>query len=270
MMKVIALLLLCVAQLSYAQDTVYLRNDKMRPFLVIFHPEHVRQTRSAVIVCSGGSYGGLANIKEGIPAAKELAASGITAFLLNYRLPQGNNTLPLSDLQLALHYVNQHANAYDLKKDKIGIMGFSAGGHLVSGIGTHWKNSYDSVAAPLRPAFMVLVYPVISFADSLTHRQSRSNFLGKDTTAKRVEEFSNELQVSGDTPPTFITTAMDDKLVIAQNSLYFAAALRQHRIPVETFLYVKGGHGYGIHNSTAEVQWIEACIEWIKKEKWKN
>lgn len=269
-MKLIALLLLCVAQLSYAQDTVYLRNDKMRPFLVIFHPEHVRQTRSAVVVCSGGSYGGIADRKEGIPAAKALAASGITAFLLDYRLPQGNNTLPLSDLQLALHWVNQHAKAYHIRANKIGVMGFSAGGHLVSSIGTHWKNNYDSVAAPVKPAFMVLVYPVISFADSLTHRQSRSNFLGKDTTANRIQEFSNELQVSADTPPTFITTAMDDKLVIPENSLYFTAALRQHRIPVETFLYVKGGHGYGIHNATVEVQWMEPCIEWIKKEKWKN
>ncbi len=177
--------------------------------------------------------------EEEIPAAKMFAANDITAFLLDYRIP------------------------------RVGIMSFSAGGHLMSTIGTHWKNKYDnSLGITLaRPNFLVLVYPVIGMEDGLTHERSRKNFLGNDITPERIKEFSNELQVTEDTPPTFIVHSLDDEEVKVENSLYFEAALRQHHVPVEIFLYAKGGHGFGIENETATVQWTSSCIEWIKKEK---
>ena len=116
---------------------------------------------------------------------------------------------------------------------------------------------------------MVLVYPVISFADSLVHKGSRTNLIGPDITAEKIEEYSNELQVRDDTPPTYISSGLDDKIVKVQNSLYFAAALKQHHITVELFLYEKGDHGYGVYNKQAKVQWIDDCISWIKNEAYK-
>ncbi|HEY4876773.1 MAG TPA: alpha/beta hydrolase [Puia sp.] len=252
-----------------AQDTVNLSQPGSRPFLTIYRPADTKQTsHTAVIICSGGSYGRTADEEEGIPAAKFLAANGITAFLLDYRIPQGKDSLPLADAQEAIRYVRLHAKEYHFSPAKVGIMGFSAGGHLVSTIGTHWKNNYDTIQSTIstRPDFMVLVYPVISFADSLTHLRSRSNFLGNEITPERIKEFSNELQVTEDTPPAFIVAAVDDGVVKVENSLYFEAALRQHHVPVEIFLYQKGGHGFGIDNKTASVQWTDACIQWIRKQ----
>lgn len=254
--------------ITVAQETVNLDKPGDRPILYVYRPVDTRSaTHTAVIVCSGGSYGRTADDEEGIPAAKLLAVEGITAFLLDYRLPEGKDSLPLGDAQRAIRWVRGHAKEYDVAEDKVGIMGFSAGGHLVSTIGTHWRNNYDTAlsAASARPDFMVLVYPVISFVDSLTHFRSRRNFLGDSITPDRIREFSNEGQVSDDTPPAFIVAAVDDPVVKVENSLYFEAALRQHGVAVEMFLYAKGGHGFGIDNQTASVQWTGACVKWIKK-----
>ncbi|HLY72136.1 MAG TPA: alpha/beta hydrolase, partial [Puia sp.] len=243
------------------------KSDK-RPLMFVYRPIHkMTATLSAVIVCSGGSYRHTADEVEGEPAANLLAANGITAFLLDYRIPDGRDSMPLADAQKAIRYVKEHAKEYHVRPDRIGIMGFSAGGHLASSVGTHWRNSYDTSNTLIsdRPDFMVLVYPLISFADSLTHILSRSNFLGNDLRSESIREFSNELQVKDDTPPTFIVAALDDDVVKVENSLYFEAALRQHHVPAEIFLYAKGGHGFGIYNETASVQWTDACINWIRK-----
>ena len=232
--------------------------------------------RIAVIVCSGGSYGGRANKVEGIPACKALNRAGIQAFLLDYRLPDAAKMthkaiVPLTDAQKAIMYVRRHARIYGIDPDMVGIMGFSAGGHLVTTVETHFDQT--ALANPdqvsLRPDFVIATYPVVSFADSLTHLRSRENLIGPDITPEKIHEFSNELQVTDDTPPTFITAAVDDDVVKVENSLYLEAALRQHRVPVRTFLYVKGGHGFGVHNKTAKVQWIEPCIQWILSDHWK-
>ena len=143
-------------------------------------------------------------------------------------------------------------------------MGFSAGGHLAATLGTHFKNADE------RPSFIVLAYPVISMTDSLTHNRSRSELLGKEITSGKINYYSNELQVTGLTPGTFIVHAIDDQSVKVQNSLYFEAALLQHNVPVQLFLYAHGGHGFGISNKTATVQWIDGCIDWIKQMKWKD
>lgn len=247
------------------------------PKLTVFQPKRNLAKGTAVIVCSGGSYGGRANRVEGIPACNKLMAAGITAFLLDYRLPKAETMerkeiVPLTDAQRAIQYLREHAKEYKIDPSRLGIMGFSAGGHLVSTVGTHFtKTELDNPkGTSLRPDFMVLVYPVISFADSLTHKISRMNLIGPEVTADEILAYSNELKVTAHTPPTYLTSGMDDKTVDVKNSLYFAAALKQHEVPVELFLYEKGRHGYGVNNKEAQVQWIDDCIQWIKNEHYKK
>ncbi|WP_259070361.1 alpha/beta hydrolase [Mucilaginibacter sp. X4EP1] len=268
---IIALFILMRTLSAYAQDTVFLDKPKNRPYLIVFSSKR-KDTRTAIIICSGGSYGRTADIEEGLPAAKLLAAKGISAFLLDYRFPKGQDSIPLADAQTAIAYVRAHARRYHVQANEVGIMGFSAGGHLVSTIGTHFQTRYDNTikAANLRPDFMVLIYPVISMADSLTHTGSRRNFLGNPPTKEQVIEFSNELQVTADTPPAFVVAAVDDQIVKVANSLYFSAALRQHKVKTELFLYVKGGHGFGINNRTATVQWTDEALPWIINKQWKK
>jgi acetyl esterase/lipase len=241
------------------------------PRLTVFAPEKPKKNGIAVVVCSGGSYGGRANNVEGIPACKKLMAAGITAFLLDYRIPKAEKmdrkeVVPLTDGQRAIQYVREHAKQYKVDTNKVGIMGFSAGGHLVSTLGTHFTTTElaNPAHTSLRPDFMVLIYPVISFADSLTHKQSRQNLIGPDLSPERIRYYSNELQVTDSTPPTYITHGIDDKVVSVANSLYFEAALKQHHVPVQMFLYERGAHGYGVNNKLAQVQWIDDCIEWIQ------
>jgi acetyl esterase/lipase len=257
--------------IAHAQNIVFLGKLNSRPYMTVYQAKG-KTTRLGVIVCSGGSYGRTADTEEGLPAARLLASKGITAFLLDYRLPQGQDSIPLADAQTAIAFVRLHAGQYALSKNEIGIMGFSAGGHLVSSIGTHFQNHYGNTpgCTNLRPDFMVLVYPVISMADSLTHASSRKNFLGAAPSNDQVMEFSNELQVSYQTPPTYVVAAVDDPVVNAVNSLYFSAALRQHHVKTDIFLYTSGGHGFGIDNGEASVQWTDDAIKWIKTKAWKT
>lgn len=271
------------AAISWAQDVIPLYETGKIPFakentevptLTVYAPQQRSSNGIAVIVCSGGGYGGRANSVEGTPAAKKLAEAGILAFLLDYRLPDSTKMynkelVPLTDAQRAIQYVREHAKQYKLNPAKIGIMGFSAGGHLVSTVGTHFsKTMLDNPAhTSLRPDFLVLVYPVISFADSLTHIGSRRRLIGPDLSLEKIREYSNELQVTDDTPPTYLTSGMDDQLVRVENSLYFQAALLQHHVPVRLFLYAQGDHGFGIYNIKAKVQWIDDCIDWIKTDQ---
>ncbi|MBB5439687.1 acetyl esterase/lipase [Pedobacter sp. AK017] len=269
-----------------AQEVIPLYPDGQIPFakeggempkLTVFQPARNLAKGTAVIVCSGGSYGGRANRVEGIPACNKLMEAGITAFLLDYRLPKAERMerkeiVPLTDAQRAIQYLREHAGQYKIDPSRLGIMGFSAGGHLVSTVGARFAESelYNPKSTSLRPDFMVLVYPVISFADSLTHKVSRMNLLGPEITAEEIRAYSNELQVTMQTPPSYLSSGMDDKIVDVRNSLYFSAALRQYRIPVELFLYEKGRHGYGVNNTQAQVQWMDDCIQWIKKERYKK
>lgn len=257
--------LLCIFSFTAnAQQVISLYPDGQIPFsknggevprLTVFKPEKDLAKGTAVIVCSGGSYGGRANRTEGGPACKKLQAAGITAFLLDYRVPvsaymEHKDIVPLTDAQRAVQYVRENAEIYQIDPAKLGIMGFSAGGHLVSTVGTRFNKTEmkNSKGTSLRPDFMVLVYPVISFADSLTHEGSRMRLIGPDFTVEQIKEYSNELQVTDQTPGTFLTSGMDDRIVDVKNSLYFAAALKQHHVPVELFLYEKGYHGYGVNN----------------------
>ncbi|MEJ2880423.1 alpha/beta hydrolase [Pedobacter sp. GR22-6] len=286
-MKFIGLALLCLFGVGVsAQEVIPLYSDYKIPFakdgaevprLTVFRPAKDFSRGTAVIVCSGGSYGGRANSVEGGPACRKLAEAGITAFLLDYRVPRSEwmerkEVVPLTDAQRAIQYVRENAKVYGIDAGRLGIMGFSAGGHLVSTVGTHLSSTLldNPKGTSLRPDFMVLVYPVISFSDSLTHEGSRMNLVGPEITADEIALYSNELQVTGQTPPTYLTSGMDDRIVDVRNSLYFAAALKQHQVPVELFLYEKGDHGYGVFNLKAKLQWIDDCIDWITKDRWKR
>ncbi len=253
-------------------------------------------TLPAVIICPGGGYSGLAIDHEGYDIAKKLSAHGIVGIVLKYRLPNGEfvdnkEIVPLQDAQRAIQLVRLNAKKWGINPHKIGILGSSAGGHLASTAGTHFMK--ETIANPkkinLRPDFMILNYPVISFADSLTHNGSRFNLIGElpyqelnklmadymtseqklktlSVSAEKVKEYSNELQVTLNTPPTFITHAVNDDVVPVQNSLLFIAALQKNKIPVQSFFYAKGGHGYGMNNPTSDVSWIDSCIKWILKQ----
>ncbi|RYF92369.1 MAG: alpha/beta hydrolase, partial [Chitinophagaceae bacterium] len=162
--------------------------------------------------------------------------------------------------------VRENASTWNLRKNQIGIMGFSAGGHLASTAGTHFQKNYISNPnkTSLRPDFMILGYPVISFSDSLTHQGSKNNLLGKNPSPELVKEFSNELHVTSKTPRTFLVHAKDDQGVVYQNTTIFADQLRKNKVPVEVYLYEKGGHGFGIKNRTSDVDWMALVEKWMK------
>lgn len=287
MRKIVALILANLAVLlCFSQEKINLYPDGQIPFakedtevptVTVFRPSKNTAKGTAVVVCSGGGYGGRANTVEGIPACKKLNEAGITAFLVDYRVPNDKKMdhkewVPLTDAQRAIQYVRENARLYKIDANRIGIMGFSAGGHLVSTVGTQFTGTklQNLKGTSLRPDFMILVYPVISFADSLAHLGSRKNLIGPDITPGNIRKYSSELNVTEQTPPTYITSGMDDKVVDVKNCLYLSAALRQKGVPVELFLYEKGKHGYGVFNKEAQLQWIDDCISWIKKEDYKR
>ena len=254
------------------------------PTLQVFLPEKGKETKTAVIVFPGGAYMGLAYQEEGSNIGQEFAKRGVAAFVVKYRLPIGYRVptskapmsgdrylMPLEDAQQAIKEVRMNAAKWNVDTGKIGIIGFSAGGHVASSLGTHFTKSYipNKERTNLRPDFMILVYPVISFADSLTHWESRNRLIGPDISPENIAYYSNELHVTKNTPPAFITHGLDDEAVKSINSLYFAAALQQHHVPVKLFLYTHGAHGYGIYNKGAMVQWIDDCIDWINQNRWK-
>lgn len=253
--------------------TVRFVMDISVPELTIYLPESEKNTGIAVIICPGGGYSGLAIDHEGHDMAKRLNEHGIAGFVLKYRCPQPaivdrKEIVPLQDAQRAIQIVRENAADWGIDPAKIGIAGSSAGGHLASTAGTHFHKVVieNPQGTSLRPDFMVLNYPVISFVKGLTHQGSRDNLIGGLPNADSlVVEYSNELQVTSETPPTFITHAVNDDAVKVQNSLLFIAALQQNNIPVASFFYAEGGHGYGMNNPTAEVEWMDSCIQWIQR-----
>jgi acetyl esterase/lipase len=240
------------------------------PKMKIFLPEKGIANGTAVVICPGGGYAGLAIIHEGEQVALAFNKIGVAAFVLQYRLPSDvimkDKTIgPLQDAQQAIKIVRDHAKEWNIDVNKVGIAGFSAGGHLASTAGTHFNIAFiDNVEhTNLRPDFMILGYPVISFSDGLTHRGSRENLLGKNATAKQIEDYSNELQVNSNTPVTFLVHAGDDDVVKVQNSLVFYEALQKNGVPAEMIIYPKGGHGFGLNNSTTPDKWFEHCKNWL-------
>jgi acetyl esterase/lipase len=238
------------------------------PNLTIFLPEN--PVGEAVVICPGGGYGGLAINHEGYDIAKRFNENGIAAFVLKYRLPNSKistkpHLSPIQDLQKAIDIVRSRAVEWKIDPNKVGIMGFSAGGHLASTGGTHFDRQYiQSKSGNLRPDFMILIYPVITSDTTFTHRGSIKNLLGANPSAELLKEFSNEKQITKATPPAFLVHSADDKVVPVKNSIAFAEELAKNNILFEMHIFPKGGHGYGMNNSTTKTEWFNLCVNWIK------
>ncbi len=241
------------------------------PTLTIFKP--TKANGKAIIICPGGGYKILAFDKEGTRVAEEMNRWGITAFVLKYRLPSDSANVdkslaPLQDAQQAIRYIRQNATALGVNKNQIGIMGFSAGGHVASSAATHFNFKADAANADttsVRPDFAILIYPVISMDSNITHKGSRTSLLGSNPTEESVKFFSNELQVDKKTPTSFLVQAGDDGAVPVQNSLRYYDACIQNKVPAEMHLYPKGGHGFGMYNKTTDDNWMERLKNWLNK-----
>lgn len=254
----------------YEKDSILIVSKVSRPSLTIFLPPKEKKTGTAVIICPGGGYINLAMGYEGTDVAKRFNESGIAAFVLKYRMPDdatmfSKETGPLQDAQQALLVLRSRAHEWGIDPKRIGILGFSAGGHLASTAGTHFKKNYipNPKHMSLRPDFMVLIYPVISFQDSMAHTGSEHNLLGLNPSPEKKAEYSNEMQVTAQTPPAFLVHARDDDAVPYSNSTVFAGALGKYHIQAEVVLFEKGGHGFGMTNHTSTRIWMDLCIHWI-------
>lgn len=245
------------------------------PTLEVFLPSKEYATGQAVIICPGGGYYGLAYDWEGIDVARWLNGYGIAAFVLKYRLPyvksvDVNHIAPLQDAQRACRLVRANAQEWNVDPNKVGVIGFSAGGHLASTLGTQWDRPNDFEEDEIdklnsRPNFLALVYPVISMKDSVTSTFTRNYLLGSEPSQEMIDLYSNELHVSKNTPPTFIVHSQDDKDVLVKNSLDFYQALIAHEVPTEMHLLSKGGHGYALGRHQYPMNtWPEMFVRWLK------
>jgi len=241
-----------------------------RPEVTAYIPVEGAANGTAVIIFPGGAYSFLAFRQEGTSVAENLVRQGITAFVVKYRLPSDltmrDKTIgPLQDAQAAIKLVRMHAGAWGIDTGKIGVMGFSAGGHLASSAGTHFNHAYipNKENTSLRPDFMILVYPVISMSDKLAHKGSKESLLGPSPDDKTVRDFSGEEQVTAGTPPTWLTHAEDDRTVDIDNSIAFYEALHRHNIPAEMHLYPAGDHGFVLHQPAEE--WMAPLLSWMRK-----
>ncbi|MCW3807750.1 alpha/beta hydrolase [Plebeiibacterium marinum] len=217
-------------------------NKPYVPYVKVFLPEKEKATGRAVVICPGGGYGMVAFGHEGTRWAGFYNDLGIAAIVVKYRLPHGDYKIPVSDAETAMQIVKDSADVWNINRDDVGIMGFSAGGHLASTIATHT----DSV---LRPNFQILFYPVITMDKSYTHLGSHDSFLGKDASKEMEDLFSNEKQVTASTPPAFITLAADDKVVPPTNGINYFQALIKNNIYATLHVYPIGNHGWGYRRS---------------------
>jgi acetyl esterase/lipase len=248
------------------------------PHIEVYLPAKKNATGQAVLIFPGGGYGILAFDWEGTDFAKLLNAKGIAGIVVKYRLPSVKSQtdmhqVPLQDAQRALRLVRAHANEWNIDSANVGILGFSAGGHLASTLGTHFneevyakQDEIDQLSA--RPDFMTLAYPVITFGELNTHGGSRKNLLGENPSQKMIDHFSNELRVTPDTPPTFLLHATDDTAVPVENSLLFYKALLKNKVPAEMHIYPTGGHGFALGLQDPHLAtWTDQWVGWLKGPK---
>jgi acetyl esterase/lipase len=247
-----------------------------RPTLTMYQPEASKANGTAVIICPGGGYSHLALGHEGEDVARKFNEYGVTAFVLKYRLPSDSIMTdksfgPLQDAQQAIYLLRKNATAWKINPSRIGIMGFSAGGHLASTLTVHYADVKieNKEKLSLRPDFAVLIYPVLSFISS-PHTGSVKNLIGANGSDAQKEYFSNERHADANTPITFMVHANDDATVPVENSILFNQALVKNKVPVETHLYQGGGHGFGLNNKTTTDQWFDKLTAWMKANKFLN
>ncbi|MFO7655801.1 MAG: alpha/beta hydrolase [Bacteroidales bacterium] len=246
-----------------------------QPEIAVFLPSKKNANGRAVIICPGGGYVRLAYDWEGTDIAKWFNSKGIAAIVLKYRLPGTESSIirhtsPLLDARRAMRMVRFHAPEWNIDSRRIGIVGFSAGGHLASTLGTHFDDGIPASSdvvdrVSCRPDFMILVYPVISMDSAITHKGSMYSLLGKNPDNELVTLYSNELHVNENTPPAFIVHSIDDKAVPVENSIRFLNAMKENGVSCEMHLYPTGGHGYSLGLGNAHLStWPERCTEWLK------
>nr|WP_297784020.1 alpha/beta hydrolase [uncultured Allomuricauda sp.] len=260
---------------EYTEDGIIWITNVQKPTLEVYLPAKKNSTGQAVVIFPGGGYYGLAYDWEGTDIAKALTAKGIAGIVVKYRLPwsksitKDKNVVPLQDAQRAIRLVKANAEEWHIAEDKVGIMGFSAGGHLASSLGTHYddkvyerQDSADDISA--RPNFMALIYPVITLGVPSTHTGSRVSLVGENPTDDAVDYLSNEKHVDAETPPTFLLHAMDDDVVPVENTTLFFNALRAHNIPTTMHVYPTGGHGFSLALTDEKLKnWINLFFDWI-------
>lgn len=241
------------------------------PTLTAFFPNVTKPNQTAVIILPGGGYQHLAIDKEGTKAAQWFNSLGIPAFVLKYRLPsdlimKNKNVGPLQDAQEAVRCVRQNAAKWNIDPNKIGILGFSAGGHLAATLSTHYDDKvYESAyKVSARPDFSLLIYPVISMQNDITHKGSQINLLGNNASQDLIDSFSNEKKVTAKTPPAFLIHATDDTVVLPENSIDYYLALKKNGVTAELHLYEKGGHGFGLGVNDTSKYWTRDCEEWLR------
>jgi len=245
------------------------------PTITVYCPAPAMNTGTAVLIVPGGGYSSLAIDKEGHDIARYFNTIGVTGIVLKHRLPRPegfvfHHDVPLRDGLRAMRLARYHGDEWGLKPNRIGIMGFSAGGHLASTVATRFDDGISESADPVerlssRPDFQVLVYPVVSFKEGIGHTGSRNNLVGKDASPDLDELYSNELHVSAESPPAFLVSTYDDR-VKAENSLLYFKALRAAGAPAELHVYEVGGHGYGIRPTGKPVAtWHHRLADWMKQ-----
>jgi len=250
-------------------------SNVIKPTLEVYLPSNNNATGQAVVICPGGGYGILAYDWEGTDIAKWFNSKGIAGIVLKYRLPSSDGNKkphlsPLMDAQRALRTTRHNAEKWNINPDQVGIMGFSAGGHLASTAGTHFDSGNAASIDPIeklssRPDFMILVYPVITFSHDFKHSGSMKALIGEDPSDEMIKEYSNELHVTDDTPPTFLIHASDDKGVPPKNSIIFYEALINNNVPAELHIYPEGGHGFSLAIGKPHLEnWPERCMEWLE------
>ncbi|HEY1191985.1 MAG TPA: alpha/beta hydrolase [Gemmata sp.] len=243
--------------------------EKAEAWVTVHRPEKPNGT--AAVICPGGGYGGLVTGAEEHGIAAWLNRHGVTGVVLEYRLPKGRPYVPLLDARRAIRTVRANAKAWGIDPAKVGIIGFSAGGHLASTAGTHFDDgdpkAEDAVAKQSsRPDFMILVYPVVSMGEK-GHGGSRTNLLGKQPDEKLVKLFSNELQVTAKTPPAFLAHAKDDKVVVPENSKAFYDALQAQKVPSKYRELASGGHGLNGYKGPMWDAWQKQSLAWLEELK---
>jgi acetyl esterase/lipase len=242
------------------------------PTLTAYLP--TKPNGTAVIICPGGGYSILAFDKEGTLVAKRFNDLGITAFVLKYRLPsdaimEDKSMGPLQDALQAIYLIRKNASVWNVDPAKIGIMGFSAGGHVASSLSVHYNDVkvQNQEGVSLRPDFSVLIYPVINFG-SYTHPGSVKNLLGENPTDAQRRYFSGELHINAQTPPAFLVHANNDGAVPVKNSLAYDEALAKNKVAAEMHIYQGGGHGFGMYNKTTKDDWFESLKNWMTANNW--
>jgi acetyl esterase/lipase len=243
--------------------------DKADAFITVHRAE--KPNGAAMVICPGGGYGGLVTGAEGHGIADWLNRHGVTGVVLEYRLPAGRSSVPLLDAQRAIRTVRSRAGEWGINPSHIGIIGFSAGGHLASTAVTHFDDGNAKAEDPIervssRPDFAILVYPVITMGEK-THGGSRSNLLGKDPTPQLIELYSNEKQVTEKSSPTFLAHARDDGPVPPDHSRMFYEAMQKHHVPSKYLELPSGGHGLNGYKGPMWDAWQEQSLAWLKEKK---